>query len=197
MTITPTTLNGAIEAIDSEVAVLNERRRRLAELLATFTTDSGWVHIERTPDPKLNEQFALVDAEPAKPAPKPKPSAKGRQLRKWDYAEVAAVITQGVEAGKHASHALIDHYGVNKGMAAFLMKRCREQGYIADSKPFTTAPIERAPFDPQAARDAVAGPPTGAVRPMFEMPLAAAKAAPAEPAPKFTTEDALSILEAS
>jgi hypothetical protein len=210
--IAPPTIVVAMEQLDSEVAVLIERRRLLQQLLATFDDADGntveptpaWtrVEVERESPEALNERFSIVDAEPVKP--KPQPKATGTRPAKWNYVEVAQVLAAGVEAGKSASGSLVQHYGVNSAMAGYLMKRCRELGYTRDPKvSFVPTPIERTPFDPQVARDATAGPSTGRVRPLPGAPGRRTdleqKEAPAveERAPRFGVEDALQALEAS
>jgi hypothetical protein len=208
-TLAPSTIVVAMEQLDSELAVLSQRRQLLQQLLATWddadgeTVTTAWVRVEREPEPpeQANERFAIVDAAP--PATET-PARRGGRQKKWDYLEVAQVITDGVEAGKTATGSLVDHYGVNKGMAGFLMKRCRELGYTRDERtPFVSTPIERTSFDAEAARDRAAvasapkdgrggGTPSWQPTPRPVRPMAAEA-----PAPKFSVDDAVAALEAS
>jgi hypothetical protein len=209
--IAPPTIVVAMEQLDSEVAVLIERRRLLQQLLATFDDADGntveptpaWTRVEReyeTPE-SLNGRFAIVDAEPVKPTPQPK--ATGKRPAKWDYAEVAAEARKAPSGAPVARH-LATVYGVSEKMGYHLIKRCRELGHIDDPKvSFVPTPIERTPFDPQVARDATAGPATGRVQPLPGAPGRRTdleqRETPAaeERAPRFGVEDALHALEAS
>ena len=145
--IAPTTIVAAMAELDQEVAALTERRRLLQELLAT------WDNTTDTPD-----------AAPATPAREvinfgaATPTAK---TKKWDYTEVAQVLEAGVEAGKTATAALVDHYGINPGMASYLMKRVRETGNDkrtsrhVDDLPKSKQPTRS--FDPQDVAAALGG----------------------------------------
>lgn len=178
------TICDAMVAIDEELAVLTQRRRLLAELLATYQIQPP--------------AAADVEADRPAPAPKKKPApyvaqpANGGKA-KWDYPEVAKVITVADERGQRRGAALNERYGVSSATAQWLVKRCREMSLIPDSKPFTREPIERAPFDPQRARDEAAGPPVGRVQPLAA-PIAP-RASSAEPKPeRFSTDAVASML---
>lgn len=213
--LAPSTIVVAMEQLDQELAVLTERRQLLQQLLATFDDDNGdtverataaWRQVARdvgsTTD--LNERFALVDAAPAPSSPKTpktKPAPVGRKRgtkgRKYDYAEVAQVIVEGVAAGKSATAALIERYDVTVATAGWLMKRCRELGYSRDERvSFVPTPIERAPFDPQTARDAAAGPTVGRVQPIGG-PIRQIAPTVAQRPERFSHDDVAAALGAS
>jgi hypothetical protein len=83
-----------------------------------------------------------------------------------------------------------------------MVKRCRELGHLPPSsrERFITTPIERTPFDPEASRDAAAGPAVGKVRPITGNPGRRTDLDGREPAvvvltpTRFTTDDALAAL---
>ena len=180
------TICDAMVAIDEELAVLNRRRQLLSELLHTFQVAPPAAEIEH------DRPAPAAPATKKKPAPYVAQPANGGKA-KWDYPEVAKVITVADERGQRRVAALNERYGVSSATAQWLVKRCREMSLIPDSKPFTREPIERAPFDPQRARDEAAGPPVGRVQPLAA-PIAP-KTSTAEPKPeRFSTDAVASML---
>lgn len=66
------------------------------------------------------------------------------------------IIAEALAHERKQGAALAAAFDVNMTTAYWMVKRCREMGHITDSKPFTSEPITRTSFDPQAARDAAA-----------------------------------------
>jgi hypothetical protein len=187
----------AIKALDGELATLTTRRRLLAELAATYEpTPVDALGVKKVHAWVQYSDEQIVDPAPA-PAPKTTNAAEPKQT-KWDYPEVARIAAAAAEDGRQVARALADHYAVTIDMGRYLLKRCREKSLLDDASRLIE-PIGRHEFDPQVARDAMAGAPVG---PVTWIPGSPGRPANPNPSPtitqtveRFTTDDAAAALE--
>jgi hypothetical protein len=144
MTVTADTLVAAMAQIDGELVVLEQRRRLMQQLLATFDDADGLT--------------ALPD-EPCEPLPMATPKTRkpgaGRKP-KHDWQAIGEVAQLAAGAGQPVAAALAAEFNVNSTTAYWMVKRCRELGYLGESQRFTAEPITRTEVNEQSARERAA-----------------------------------------
>jgi len=144
MCVTVVTLVAAMAQIDGELVVLEQRRRLMQQLLATFDDADGLT--------------ALPD-EPCEPLPMATPKTRtpgaGRKP-KYDWQAIGEVARLTASAGQPVAAALAAEFNVNSTTAYWMVKRCRELGYLGESQRFTAEPITRTEVNEQSARERAA-----------------------------------------
>jgi hypothetical protein len=149
--MTTSSIATAVEVLEAELAVLEQRRQLVEQALDLCRQLSGTI----TPPAPAAAPLAVRSVEP-KPKPtkaKPKPAEQRRTLTKWNYDEVATVIDAGTADGKTAVQAIVDYYDVNAGMAQYLLKRVRSRLAAAEHLP--KGPSESGQFSPADALAAI------------------------------------------
>jgi hypothetical protein len=144
MTVIADTLVAAMAQIDGELVVLEQRRRLMQQLLATFDDADRLTALPDEPCEPL----------PMAPVATRKPGA-GRKP-KHDWQAIGEVARLAAGAGQPVAAALAAEFNVNSTTAYWMVKRCRELGYLGESQRFTSEPITRTEVNEQSARERAA-----------------------------------------
>ncbi len=174
-----TTIAASIEQARADIKVQIDDLRERDEALEQSLT---WAAIAYGIDTDANGEPITVEGE-AEPSPetlierKSKPTPEGKRSRlHWPtvFEWVAAAKADGTFSGER----LVETFG---GNARNWKRECAKLGLTLPTGGVVAAEkLPKHAFDQQAARDAVAVPPTGPVKPVSIMPLAAT----AEPKPR-------------
>ena len=150
MSVTADTIVAAMAQLDGELAVLEQRRRLMQQLLATFDNADGLTALPCEPCAPVPTVVATMPA----PVATRKPGA-GRKP-KHDWQAIGEVARLAAGAGQPVAAAIAAEFNVNSTTAYWMVKRCRELGYLGESQRFTAEPITRTEVNEQVARERAA-----------------------------------------
>jgi len=136
------TITEAIAELDDELARLTSARQLLVDALDILCP--------------VEVPSVTITQHVAKPAPVAtrKPGA-GRNA-KHDWQAIGEVARLAAGAGQPVAAALAAEFNVNSTTAYWMVKRCRELGYLGESQRFTSEPITRTEVNEQSARERAA-----------------------------------------
>jgi hypothetical protein len=97
-----------------------------------------------------------VDKPAAKPAPVAARKPGAGRKPKHDWQAIGEVARLAAGAGQPVAAALAAEFNVNSTTAYWMVKRCRELGYLGESQRFTSEPITRTEVNEQSARERAA-----------------------------------------
>ena len=136
----------AIAELDDELARLTSARQLLVDALDILCP-------VEVPSATITQFVAKPAAKPA-PVVTRKPGA-GRKP-KHDWQAIGEVARLAAGAGQPVAAALAAEFNVNSTTAYWMVKRCRELGYLGESQRFTAEPITRTEVNEQSARERAA-----------------------------------------
>jgi hypothetical protein len=140
------TITEAIAELDDELARLTSARQLLVDALDILCP-------VELPSATITQHVAKPAAKPA-PVATRKPGA-GRKP-KHDWQAIGEVARLAAGAGQPVAAALAAEFNVNSTTAYWMVKRCRELGYLGESQRFTSEPITRTEVNEQSARERAA-----------------------------------------
>lgn len=124
-----------VELVRSELSLSHATVRRLQAALDALVDQQPSTVIEEEPP-------ATVPAAPARPTPpakaetKPKRPAPRDALTHEEWVEHARVANAAIDAGRSASKAIAEHFGIKPDAARMRIRRARELGHkIAFTRP--------------------------------------------------------------
>jgi hypothetical protein len=140
------TITEAIAELDDELARLTSARQLLVDALDILCP-------VQVPSATITQLVAKPAAKPA-PVATRKPGAGRKPKHDWQAIGEVARLTAG--AGQPVAAALAAEFNVNSTTAYWMVKRCRELGYLGESQRFTSEPITRTEVNEQSARERAA-----------------------------------------
>jgi hypothetical protein len=140
------TITEAIAELDDELARLTSARQLLVDALDILCP-------VEVPSETITQHVAKPTAKPA-PVATRKPGAGRKPKHNWQSIGEVARLAAG--AGQPVAAALAAEFNVNSNTAYWMVKRCRELGYLGESQRFTSEPITRTEVNEQSARERAA-----------------------------------------
>jgi hypothetical protein len=151
------TITEAIAELDDELARLTSARQLLVDALDILCpVELPSVTItQHVAKPELLAATIADLATGGKVSPKTRKPGAGRKP-KHDWQAIGEVARLAAGAGQPVAAALAAEFNVNSTTAYWMVKRCRELGYLGESQRFTSEPITRTEVNEQSARERAA-----------------------------------------
>jgi hypothetical protein len=136
------TITEAIAELDDELARLTSARQLLVDALDILCP--------------VEVPSVTITQPVAKPAPVATRKPGAGRKPKHDWQAIGEVARLAAGAGQPVAAALAAEFNVNSTTAYWMVKRCRELGYLGESQRFTSEPITRTEVNEQSARERAA-----------------------------------------